>query len=460
MQTTFPSVASTSDVIAELICQYEETGTEIAVDFRELVPGIANPDRATHLIHPYPAKLLLHIPIFFLANDYLSKPGDTIVDPFCGSGTVLLESILMSRNAVGADINPLAALISRVKTSPVDAATLTTAYECAMDNCPSAPTTEAPDVVNIDYWFGPAIRDQLMCLLEGIRCLEDERVREFFLLCFSNCVRRVSYADPRVSVPVRLRRGQYPVGHKLREKTDRRIDELADVDVKAQFAGVVRENMRRMRALAEITDWGSSAVVLNRDVRDLVAGTFEAGDGINSIRPESAQLIITSPPYAGSQKYMRSSSLQLGWLGLCRTSEVRQYESCIIGRDHYRKSEYIEPCVTGLPGADRVIDDVRKGNALRAHIAAIYLKEMGHAFRSIVRALSPGGHLVLVVGNNHVCGREFDSRRFLSTVLCELGMKLRLALADNIRSRGLMTKRNKTADMIAKEYVLLFQKPQ
>ena len=109
----------TDEALERLLNRYERTGRAVPVDFRSLVTCLPNAERATHLLHPYPAKLLMHIPFFFLANSILSREGDVVADPFCGSGTVLLESQLAGRRAVGADSNPLARLLTAVKTSPI-----------------------------------------------------------------------------------------------------------------------------------------------------------------------------------------------------------------------------------------------------------------------------------------------------------------------------------------------------
>lgn len=69
-------------------------------------------------IHSYPAKMLKSIPNVIIPR--FSNPGDVVLDPFCGSGTVLLESRIQQRNAVGFDINPLAVLISNVKTTNIN----------------------------------------------------------------------------------------------------------------------------------------------------------------------------------------------------------------------------------------------------------------------------------------------------------------------------------------------------
>jgi DNA modification methylase len=81
-------------LIESFLTEYKLTKVPIEVSFRALIPQLKRTDRLTHLIHTYPAKLLMHIPYFFLNNNVFSKRGDTILDPFCGTGTVLLEAIL------------------------------------------------------------------------------------------------------------------------------------------------------------------------------------------------------------------------------------------------------------------------------------------------------------------------------------------------------------------------------
>ena len=92
---------------------------EISVSFRGRDGAIGRRDFATHWIHWYPAKMFHRIPSVFLDTVDLSVPA-TILDPFCGSGTVLLEANLRGHQAIGIDINPMARLVSRVKTTPLD----------------------------------------------------------------------------------------------------------------------------------------------------------------------------------------------------------------------------------------------------------------------------------------------------------------------------------------------------
>ena len=104
---------------------YQNDGEPIAVNFRSLVPELSKLERYTHLIHSYPAKLLANIPFYFFATDELCPQEETVLDPFCGTGTVLLEAALSGRTALGADANPLAELITNVKTHHTSYETLT-----------------------------------------------------------------------------------------------------------------------------------------------------------------------------------------------------------------------------------------------------------------------------------------------------------------------------------------------
>ena len=146
---------------------------------------------------------------------------------------------------------------------------------------------------------------------------------------------------------------------------------------------------------------------------------------------------MTSPPYLGAQKYIRASSLSLGWLGATETLTLRELEERTIGREHFRK-EHIGAAQTGVADADSLISDVRAETPLRAHIASTYLTEIRDALRECRRILGPGGTLVMVTGSNRLCGRQFHTTSYLSEIALDLGFEIELELLDAIRSRGLM----------------------
>lgn len=447
-----------SNVLKELIRRYQVRKRPVTVNFRRIVPALNSADRFAHLIHPYPAKLLVHIPFFFLANELLSKPGDVVLDPFCGSGTVLAEAQLAGRRAYGVDANPLARLIARVKTTPLDTQAAARALNSVLRGIHLSQRGTGPDVVNLGHWFYPSTVRKLRCLLESIQRIRQPPIRDFLLVCFSVCVRKVSLADPRLSVPVKLRFGQYPLGHPFRAKTDAHLRRLRGVNLYKIFDRVARANIARMEKVQFYSDAIDKVELLCSDARCLVHEFSMNGRRGMQVARESIKLIITSPPYPGAQKYIRACSLSLGWLGLCPTGDLRAYKARIIGREEFAKAECLRPIPTNIARADRLLAKIRKQNPTRAAIAAAYLNDMRTAVRQMYRVLKPGGHLVIVAANNRICGRNFRTVDYLISIGKECGLDLTGCFVDTIRSRGLMTKRNKTASVITREWVLLFSK--
>jgi DNA modification methylase len=430
---------------------YSTNQEPISVSFRTLFPDL-NKERYTHLIHAYPAKLLTHIPYFFLNNSYFSKKGDTVLDPFCGTGTVLLEANIAGRNAIGADANPLARLIASVKTRQLDGGKLTVILKTLVHRSKLFRTAEYPNVVNRDFWFSPRIQFQLAKIRRAINELPADDYKAFFDVCFSNCVKKVSYADPHIAVPVKLNPDRFEKHSDRYEKIKRRLNDLETVDVLDKFKTICSENITRINKLSDISE-GISSRVISENAQVLTAS-------INSsilLEDGSVDMILTSPPYAGAQKYIRSSCLNLGWLGLTEEHDLKSLDRKNIGRENYLLEE-IKEIETGIKSADKLLAKLFLQNRERAYIVGNYLQEIKIALDESIRVLKYGGYFVIVIGNNSVCDNEFNTQSYLTEYIESKGLKLQFKLIDDIKSYGLMTKRNKTADIISREWVLVFKK--
>lgn len=415
-----------------LEARYQSRKRAIPVNFRALVPVHSGVDRATHLLHSYPAKLLANIPIFFLNCHQLRVDGGVVLDPFCGTGTVLLEAVLAGYNAIGADTNPLARLIAVAKLTPLSAQTIEAALAKIQSHSKRLKPVQFSPVVDVDKWFTPAVKRDLGELLAAIKRIDSPSLRRFMEICFSNCIRKVSLADPRMSVPVRK--------PNLRAKKR--------VNVRKTFEKCVQLNTVRLQRLQLIQSNLLQTARVLADARQLDA----ANSNLN------VDLIITSPPYLGAQKYIRASSLSIGWLGLAPENRLRNLERQCIGREHFSKSEYEALAAPADRMGGVALRRLWHRNPLRAHIAATYLNEMKEALLESCRHLRRGGHFVLVIGDNSVCGKPFRTSRYLRKILTDAGLTVRLELIDQIRSRGLMTKRNKTAGLISREHIFVLRK--
>lgn len=413
-----------------LIAEYRSKGRAIEVDFRSLVHLGAGIDRYTHLIHPYPAKLLLNIPLFFLNSSQMCPPEGMVYDPFCGSGTVLLEAILSGRPCIGSDSNPLARQIAHAKTTWVDPKELLQAIEHVLKFEGTAALFTP--VMDPTRWYSDDHQLQLGRLLSAIRTVCAGAIRAFMEVCFSACVKRLSAADPRLSVPVRLKG----------EALARHLEGLPNA--RELFLRIATQNVSRIEKLPQGCTPGS----IFNDVRE----------PLNQGAGPDVDLVLTSPPYAGAQKYIRASSLSLGWLGLAPDAKLRNLERLNIGREHFAQTELRDIGIDARIGADDILEEIRSANPLRAHIAGKYLEEMEHAADAIVARMKPGAKLVLIVGDNQVCGKSFTTTKFLQRIFEIRGLHTKLELVDTIKSRGLMTKRNRTAGTIEREHVYILAK--
>jgi len=120
----------------------------------------------THGFHTYPATFIPQIARKLIS--VFSTEGDTVCDIFCGSGTTLIESSLLDRNAIGIELNPLAVLIAKVKTTPVEPAILKSdlieILSCYNDIEPQ----NCPDVTNAEFWYPQGVIEQLSKLKQSI----------------------------------------------------------------------------------------------------------------------------------------------------------------------------------------------------------------------------------------------------------------------------------------------------
>lgn len=438
----------TSAALARLVHEFEARGP-VQVSFRELVPWIRVGERATHYIHSYPAKLLPQIAHFFLAASSLTPVEDVVLDPFGGTGTVALETVLSGRTAYFADSNPLARLIAAVKTAHLEPVDVKSALATIQLRYKLSRSVKVPDVVNIAYWYDTKDIRALARLRSAIEFETSGVLRDFFMVAFSAAARKLSNADPRFSVPVRRKE---PV---VLPK-DKAVP--GSLNVWNAFEQRVNANTARLKSFTDLRPTKAAAQCVGVDARILTAPAIGAASEQSALPDGSVGLIITSPPYAGAQKYIRASSLSLGWLGLTPGANLRSYERQTIGREHLTLQETTNLDVPDVLDARAFVQEIAAENRSRAAILATYLREMQTALSEAVRVLRPGGYIVLVIGDNQVLGRCFKSSQYLSAILLRLGLVQKMVLIDDIKSRGLITKRAPSAGMITAEWVILFEK--
>lgn len=386
---------------------------------------------------------------FFVASrDEKGGADDLVLDPFCGSGTVALEASVDGATPLICDANPFAALLTAVKTTPYKPEELLKGLDLIVSRKSSGKGVDFVDIVNWQLWYSARVKSELDAISSKITQIDEQSIRDFFRICFASAARRLSNADPLISVPVRQKERDRH-SSSVNERIRARQHWLAHASAMEEFKRVCIDNIRRVTATNQAAPHRKPAILVSRDAKNL-ASVRDAGMKV--------PLIVTSPPYGSAQKYIRASSLALNWLGLASPRELAVLESKSIGREHVSRSKEL---VCNRPIGDdfsEFVQGVRRVNSKRARITELYLDEMHASLSEMSDTLSDDGCAVIVIGNNQVCGSPLRNDDFVRQVLVSAGLELEMSLRDSIKSRGLMTKRNKTASIITTESILVFRK--
>ena len=322
-------------------------------------------------IHPYPA--MFHFLVVRRLISEFSKENENILDPFMGSGVVAGECLVNGRNFVGYDINPLALLISKVRTTPISSGALLEALEyVSLDFKHRDP--EDVDFPNIHYWFDSKVIEDLSRLRGAIFSIKEEEIRNFYKVVFSETVRRVS----------RTRYNEFKL---LRKK-----DIVHSPQVLKTFREISLKNIGLLVDFYKKLPPTKATLVLEE--RDVIKGI--------PLKDNSIDLVVTSPPYGDSRTtvaYGQFSRLSLRWLGLEETVDRTSLGAKPKNVSNSLPSPLLYEC----------IEKISEKDDKRGREVFSFYKDLYDSIRVIAKKVKPGGVVCFVVGNRRVKGFELPT---------------------------------------------------
>lgn len=265
-----------------------------------------------HGLFAYPAMMVpkMQREILDVFNNRIGKNGIlTIFDPFMGSGTIMVEGMLHGANIIGIDINPLAYLVSKVKTTIYSLKSLNKSVQRLLDNISKNERTPIEtNFDNIEKWFKMNIILDLDHIKKQIQQESSLKVRRFMWVAFSETVRSLS--NSRSST------------YKLHIKDSKTIDEF-DKDAIQVFRAILiknfnstKEYQERLEELGYIIKNGKRSKYIGEIIIKMGDSTKESKKLCKEYHPN---LIITSPPYGDNHTtvtYGQYSVLALRWINL------------------------------------------------------------------------------------------------------------------------------------------------
>ena len=336
----------------------------------------------THGIHPYPAMMIPQVARRLI--EMYGREGQILLDPYCGTGTTLLEAMLANLKSTGTDLNPLARLIAKAKTTPAELHQLDREIENFIGfglGVTNSPKTFAiyPDVTNVDYWFGERAQRHLLLVRHYIDRIVSSVIADIFKVAFSLTVRKVSWTKNSEFKLVRM--------------PPERIA-AHNPDVFSTMVEILSENRCRFASLNNAL--GNAPIVPS------ICG-FNSVDSIPShmVASGNVDIVVTSPPYGDSRTtvaYGQFSRLSSQWLGFKNANRVDN--SLMGGRSFEGRVSF------GIEQLDRVIGEISDSDAKRASEVTSFFMDYRESIKSVSSVMKPGGYTCYVVGNRTV--RGFD----------------------------------------------------
>ncbi len=378
--------------------------------------------------HFYPATMTTSLSDFVIKR--YSNEGDNILDPFCGTASILRVGNILSRNGVGVDSNPLASMIAKVSLTSYDAEQLVDKLELLLDNISAIEfDQEFVNMNNLSYWFEKEPLDAIASLNHEVNLLKKRSIREFYKLTLSSIVRSISKADPNISPPVYSKYMRLKYKLTPRDEVIRRFEYAATRNIaKSQI------NKERIRpdSIVRIHNTNTDNF-LHRDKK-----VYE--------------LIFTSPPYAAAQKYVRSTSLELMTIFNKSRKDLVELDKVDLGSEAVRKIDRKYTEIT-----DKLIRVSL--NKKYKMIYGRYLYKLTLLFSRIYNKLEDNGRFVFVIGENATSKGEVVSLlNPIIDIAGDTGLEIHEKFIDPIRSRNFSIKRNNMVPAMNNEYLLVFKK--
>jgi len=445
------TIESIPNMQVELTQIFQQLADDPSWVFEELTQK--DTSYATHGFHKYPAKFIPQLARRCIEEN--TNTNEVVCDPFMGCGTTLIESLVSGRKSLGVDINPVAHLISKVKTTPINPEKLKQEVDKVLFDLEGyfdskhqkqktlSKTEITPIIPNnerIEYWFpDKKSREELGIILGRIDAIKDKDVHDFCLCAFSNILKNASIWLMKSIKPTR----------DLNKKIDLPMN-LFSRQIKKMIKGnEIYWNILPTKTKKDLKSY--------MNLRKADARSLPSNDN-------SVSLIVTSPPYVTSYEYADLHQLTALWFEY--TKSVSEFREGFIGSVHKKEFDY-----NGIKSklAKQEIEELSKKSKKESEAVRNYFFEMQQCFEEMHRVLKPKGRTCIVIGNTELRKVPILNAEVFVEMMLNLGFKIHKIVKRRIPSKVLpQTRDSKTgrftstrdADRLAYayEYILIMEK--
>ncbi|WP_430899749.1 MULTISPECIES: DNA methyltransferase [unclassified Paraflavitalea] len=400
--------------------------------------NVRSVEQWTHGYHRYPAKFLPNL-VKKLIEEY-TKENDLVADLFAGCGTTLVEAKVQGRKSIGVDINPVAELITKAKTNPIEPDRLQRRFDLIIESFDSFRLNDYTDIAvheRIDYWFTKEHKARIAFLYDKILATRDKAVKDFLLVSLSHILKNCSKW---------LQSSTKPQIDPKKKPTD------PFMAFQTHAKQMMKKNAEFHKQLSESNYLKTKCEIRLEDARK------------TSIRANSVGAIITSPPYVTSYEYADIHQLTAYWYEYI--TDLPGFRKKFIGTFYSLNQEIFCDSLIG----QETINSLLKKDKRTAKEVANYFQDMQSVAKEMHRILKKNGYVCLVIGNTTFKNVKVKSAEVFAETLTLLGFELveiikrsiPYKLIPTIRDRksGRFSKlKNKDSKLVyPEEYILIAKK--
>ncbi|MEH2941293.1 DNA methyltransferase [Lachnospiraceae bacterium KK002] len=391
-----------------------------------------NPNSYTHGMFKYPCKFIPELPGWGIRT-CARREEDIVFDPFSGSGTTLLEANLRGFHACGTEIDDIAKLIIKVKTTPLNKEQmklLDEEFQRILDRTfRGNGMCYRPEIDNLEHWFSPEVIAELGRMRICTETITEQAVRDFFHLCMVSIIKKVSNADDTSPKPY--------VSNKVKK---------IPPPVEREFTSVFRRYRQMVAELSAVEHLGTTRIL--------------AGDALDFSVPGGIGLAVTSPPYINAFDYGRTMRLENLWLGTLTEDSLREKKKQYVGTEKINAKE-----------EDQRLDILEKSSLLkeyygkiavqdrkRALIVKKFFEDMETNLKAVRSQMEPGGRYMIVIGNSTIRKVTVESWRVLEEIACTAGYRTWSRFSYVIQNPYIRIPRKGMGGKIGRDYVLVLER--
>lgn len=329
-------------------------------------------------------------------------PDSIVLDPMSGSGTVLRQAAELGHTAIGFDVDPLAVLMARVWTTPVNDTEIEAAYHqllelAASEEC-RVPFQHPDEETNdfIGYWFGDSQIVDISRLSKGISLLEKSDD-------FAISVPVIDVLKLNLSRIIVTKEQCASLARDTSHSRPHRVAVTSEYNVNDGY----ERSLRHMRQRLTAAPPPGRTHVLEGDARDL-----------SEVWSQSVDAVVTSPPYLNAIDYLRGHRMSLVWLGWTM-KELRRIRSESIGAERglsHPAAKDIELIVNAMIGSSEL-------PSRHLNMVTRYAYDLHKLMAQIKRVLKIAGRATLVVGNSCLKGNFIQNSDGVAMAAGLFGLK-------------------------------------